>query len=614
MTPLYKYKNKHNIMKIFPFLATALFILLISSTAKADSFNDTFDTAANWSNSSLFGSTPANFEINPAGVMRVYPAGRIHTINSSLNVAKPYVFSVYAKYDTAGASEIKLTDSTGNRWVYISLNWAGNSITIISDETYCKGTFTGLPYSFSFGQWYNVTLISGQPAELLVNGNHIAYLDMGGCSPSTYVFLGASGTSGDSRFDNLYWYTITVSGYNIWDVGVFSAIEYDEHGCNKQLSGASISVYNGLTGELLGTKTPTDITEPNCCSVLNISYSCTLARFFVPKSWSYVYAVVSAPNYETETSNTTLPYPHMGSNFFILPTYIYRYDGKIIDYNSLEPIQNAQVCVYYSNDTLASQCIFTSNVGEFSFYLYKNTNYYLSITADGHECAITGNFNYDKSISSVYYLKKDVNPWGITLTSNATSGIGNTSIKFRSHICRSSNINVVNFQYIVSSYSYLEMLPDASVTNPYFFIRNLTYCGENDVWLSAIDRNGTLKESNHIKITISEPCLTAPTFGQEPYMNTTPYANVSAQLPPEVEWVNYFLTPPIFISIFVFGIAGLVASKIGGEKKGIIFLASSLIIFFVLSFTGVLPKWMLIIIGIGGGMLIFMGLRHKEEK
>ena len=95
-------------------------------------------------------------------------------------------------------------------------------------------------------------------------------------------------------------------------------------------------------------------------------------------------------------------------------------------------------------------------------------------------------------------------------------------------------------------------------------------------------------------------------------MNTTPYANISIGLPAELSWIDYLVSPPILISIFVFGIAGLIASKIGGEKKGLIFLVTALIIFFILTITGTIPIWILIIFGLIGGVLLWV-LMTKHE-
>jgi hypothetical protein len=96
-------------------------------------------------------------------------------------------------------------------------------------------------------------------------------------------------------------------------------------------------------------------------------------------------------------------------------------------------------------------------------------------------------------------------------------------------------------------------------------------------------------------------------------LNTTPYADIGLGLPAEAQWVNYFFTPAIIVCIFVFGIAGTVASKIGGGKKSAVFLIASALLFTVLSITGVLPTGILIIIGLGVLVAIGVAVKNKEE-
>jgi hypothetical protein len=97
-------------------------------------------------------------------------------------------------------------------------------------------------------------------------------------------------------------------------------------------------------------------------------------------------------------------------------------------------------------------------------------------------------------------------------------------------------------------------------------------------------------------------------------MNVTPYANISAGLPAELGWIDYLFTPAILISIFVFAIAGLIATKIGGEKRGLVFLIAALIIFFILTLTGTLPVWILIVFGLAGGVILWtMISKHGES-
>jgi len=105
-------------------------------------------------------------------------------------------------------------------------------------------------------------------------------------------------------------------------------------------------------------------------------------------------------------------------------------------------------------------------------------------------------------------------------------------------------------------------------------------------------------------------CAGPPSTG---IMNNTPYANISNGLPPETEWANYFLTPAMLISIVVFGVAGIAAGKIGGTKKGVVFLVVSLLLFLVLTITGVLPSWILIILGVIGGIFGLMLIKNKGE-
>lgn len=96
-------------------------------------------------------------------------------------------------------------------------------------------------------------------------------------------------------------------------------------------------------------------------------------------------------------------------------------------------------------------------------------------------------------------------------------------------------------------------------------------------------------------------------------MNNTPYTNLTSVLPPGTEWVNYFFTPAILISLVVFGVAAIVASKIGGQKKGVVFLVATTLMFLVLTITGTLPLWVLIIIGIIGGVFGFVLIKNKGE-
>lgn len=95
-------------------------------------------------------------------------------------------------------------------------------------------------------------------------------------------------------------------------------------------------------------------------------------------------------------------------------------------------------------------------------------------------------------------------------------------------------------------------------------------------------------------------------------MNTTPYANISGGLPVELEWLDYLLSPPVLICVVVFGMAGLIASQVGGEKKGLIFLVASLIIFFILTIAGTIPAWIFILLVIAGLAVLFSVFGKQE--
>ena len=143
----------------------------------------------------------------------------------------------------------------------------------------------------------------------------------------------------------------------------------------------------------------------------------------------------------------------------------------------------------------------------------------------------------------------------------------------------------------------------------------ITQCFNSNT-LEIIDSNCTIHRSGCTGGCDNGTCsqlTTSPTLEPtEPEMNSTPMADIASGLPEEAQWVSFFLTPPIIMSIVVFGIAGTIASKIGGSKKGVIFLVSAIVIFFVLTITGTLPKWILIVIGLFAFVLISATIKKGE--
>jgi hypothetical protein len=609
-------------MKLIIFLATLFSIFLFSSIALADSFNDTFDTSSAWSNSTMFSRVGSPYEINPAGVMNVYQPScsasdlYIHTTDGALTITKPFIFHIDVKYDTADYGDIILADSTGNKQLKIEFHFTSGSIWIYEIIGGSVVDYWNGYYSFSSGNWYNLTLIGTNPADLQIEGTHFLYFDSSNYTDFTYAFLGSGcsigGSYANTKFDNLQWYEYTTTGYNQLEVGAFSPIEFDDNGCPKQLSGASISVYNGITGELLGTKTPTEIYEPNCCSSGNVTYGCYYAKFYVPKSYDYTYVRGYAPNYQNDSANFTFTYPSMFMNFWMMPINIFKYEGIIIDYDTLQPIANAMICPFLAdNNTLSANCQVTSNIGAFSFYLYKDTPYYFGLTGpSGYECKITDNITITQNLDAVYYLRPKIGNFTMALTADKTVTTNATPVNFKVWMCGTSFIPELEFNYQTETG---QAVGDSTVTmgkmgNPLFFSYNMKYCGDAvDTWIRFLERNysseydlptGIYAESNHLIITVNPPCVipTFPTSGPVTPVHPRIPLNVTPLAPNTGIWFS-----PFFImNILIIGVSAGVGFYL---KSGIGFAVTITLLLLVMGFLGYYPLPLLYIFIIIAGLI-----------
>lgn len=595
------------------------------------SFNDTFSTSGNWSNSTLCGKTGLPFDTS-LSMLNIYGAseGYVHTTNPTLFVPSPFTFQVQVRYNGTGQQEalINLFDSSCGKYFTIDVNFIANSIGYFSGGScsYVGYNTVSSPVTLLPDTWYNITLVDTNVGTLFVNGVQVmTFPSLSGCSPFTYAFLGSISTTSSVRYDNLMWYGGSGSvpspyGYNYIDVTVNDMLRFDSVGCPRQLLGSTVTAYNGQTMELIDQRNPNDLDFTNCCSVGGVSYGCKGTRFSIPANITKVYLVANATGYTTYTTNTTMSTNEIGVNMWLLSTDIGKIKIDVIDSNSLNPIQNAMGCVFFENDSLADQCLWTSNGGSLTWYIPKNENYYFTLTADGYYTVLSAPFHFttDRHFSS--YMSKmppDVK-WYVILSTNVSGTIPAQEVKLKGFVYGVTAPYTVSSQRTITSFESINSTYYEQMQNPFIIYQNMSYCGVNSIRVSVIAnqtyKNGTLALfdsdiSNSVNLTIVGGCDQIPSWASQ--VNTTPMVNGTEAFPQELEFLEFFLSPFILTAIFVFGMSAMIAQKIGGEHKGIVFIIGILLMFFALFLSGFIPLWIILTFILIFGAVIFVLVKGR---
>jgi len=610
-------------------------------TCPYGNFTDNFDDESNWSNSSMCSETGLPYYVSSNSMTLITKGGDkfVHTINSSLYVPTPSTFSVQVKYIGSDhqSAWIKFKSKDCNNYFSIEINFQNNEIGYYSGGTcsYLDHWIVPSPVTFSEDTWYNITYLNTNPAKLYIDGVDVGFgmSSLSGCSPMTYLFLGAYAPVYNSTqrilWKEVSWTTGATAppyDFNYIDVAVYDRFKFDIHGCPVTIPRSTVSVYNGLTMEFIDQMTPDTLDFSNCCNVDGISYGCKGGRITVPNTLSQLYVVAEAPAYTTQTDNFTIMYQYSNGVFFLSPTNIGRFDLSITDSKSLAPMTNVMGCMFYANDTLVEQCVWTSGGGisgggKLWWYLDRNENYYFTITGDGYYTYISPNFTFtgDRH-SSAYMLKMPPNQnWYVTLTANASGTIPAQDVKLK------VLVNGVTPSYMVSSLRKINAFEAINATydnvyqNPFFIIQNMSYCGNNELMVgvgaNSTYINGTIarwdyQESNRLNITISGGCDMPPSWDYQ--ANTTPMVNGTQAFPPELTFLEFFFSPLVVTSIFVFGIGAVLSQQIGGSHKGVIFIIAVMLMFFALALGNSIPMWIIVVLGLIFGGIIFLVLKNQS--
>jgi len=94
--------------------------------------------------------------------------------------------------------------------------------------------------------------------------------------------------------------------------------------------------------------------------------------------------------------------------------------------------------------------------------------------------------------------------------------------------------------------------------------------------------------------------------------NTTPMVNGTQAFPPELTFLEFFFSPLVVTSIFVFGIGAVLSQQIGGSHKGVIFIIAVMLMFFALALGNSIPMWIIVVLGLIFGGIIFLVLKNQS--
>jgi len=408
-------------------------------------------------------------------------------------------------------------------------------------------------------------------------------------------FIGAGYTS--PAFDNdvyssayTYWGSYSALQYNL-TFNVYSATETDVNGCSKGLNYSLVTLINS-TSQTVGSGI-SDETKTNACYSNGGYYDGYSSITFSGIDYGTYNATFLSTNYTFYSTGIVANANKDIDIYLNKPNQNYL---KIIVKNSTNAlINNALVCVYYSNGTMAfnhyqnlgQNCVNTGSTYGY-FILDKNLYYRYTVSA----------IPYLSNTSNLFYLSNDRTD---TVIMSTYLGTGNYYINLSVDKTYVNGTEPVTFTTTISGTTYTPYLVEWVVNNtgtgimkqetmvttnnnPAIFTSPVSWCGDNRINTRVTDALGNIIISNQIQINVIQPCSIAQAIISTP-------TNI----------LGIFANPFMLWTIVLVGSAGYVEHLT--KSKGIVFTGILILGAFVLYYFQIYPVWIPILFTLSGGLI-----------
>lgn len=395
-----------------------------------------------------------------------------------------------------------------------------------------------------------------------------------------------------------------------YDVGVFSSTEYDANGCILALPNTTVKLYS-LYGDLLNT-TIANETRQNVCSSGGTNYPASSFVQLYNLTAGYTYTIATnRTGYNPNNKTFTMPDNDAGTNIYMDKSNltISRLDIYVKDSSTNVLIQDAQICVFNSNNTPAynyltssQDCIWTSNIGKGSWLIDAKKYYYITVTAQNYTTNTSSVFLFTDSETRTIYITSfggaGITDWSALLSANKQSVIDNEPINFSVLVTGSSGINTLYYYENPSTHLKISFITDNMNTNPFYFTNSLSFCGPNYVYVNVRNANYENRFSNNLTIYVNQPCSSVP---------STPIT-----LPPTVDTdigVDGLTIKSSILWIVILGAVGIFG-EYKAKSGGVIFVGVMIVGLILLAYNHIIPAWIPII----GGVLLALVFAYLGRK
>lgn len=411
------------------------------------------------------------------------------------------------------------------------------------------------------------------------------------------------------------------NSYLNFRIGVLSSTETNTSGCRYGLSGATVNLYN--PSSVLIWMNTTDQILPDICTIGSDSYAqvgfTKETNINITEQYGTYLFTASKSGYNPANYYFNFTNPNQNLNLtgsiYLMPTNstLATFSGVIYDSNNSNPITNAQICINFANSTQAHDkiygysCVYTSNVGEFNFNLDKNYYYYYTVSADNYitnssNFYLTGNLFININLKG--FTGNGTESWNAIFSTNNNTLTGLTSNPY-TILLNGTSSPVPDFYFydVNGDYQNITLIFPITTVNPYTFNYILAGCGSHDIWVLVAG-----KESNHLSLTVNQPCIDKQT-------NTTTSPTKSyPEILPFINDLVGILTKPIFLYPAMLLVVGFFVEKeFAGKLKGLAMISIFVIGITILSFLNILPRviWIVELVIVAGVVAIY--IRNKTS-